>query len=660
MKICIISIFINEYYMFFEGWYKSFTEKFFPNNELYFYVFTNRDLLNVADNVYIYKIDGDYIQWPIPTLYRFKYIKMIDTKILKSFDYIFFSNSNTICNKIINQINLSYDYTFTLHSYFHHLSGLEIINNKHLFGDIDTKDIINYDWVVNDKYQYIGGRFFGAKPDNFIYLTNTIYNSIGNNLKNNVIHQWHDETELNLFFFKNIKMFQYNILDISYHIDENQKLHLPADIQHNLIYLDKTIHLRKTSYNERNPFKQGITNHIGRANTVPRELYHEYITVLDNKKITEIYYINLNRSQDRNNLMINQFDNIKNVKYKRISAIDGKNDTLEKYSHLDSNRYLNKKTVLACLLSHLTAIKQAYENNLKQVIILEDDIDLTIYKEVYQNVNRFLDNINKTDIDIIQLFSINCEVYPKKYNSQLKLNIIERNDTYWGTQAYLITSSGMEKIMELYDNNNDIFKFPDNYRLIADYFIYEYLNTKFINLPLVGVFKPNEFISEINSDILTQENMYNYLNTNTKLIIYTISKYMEFINESTKHQNSQEEQRLEEQRLEEQRLEEQRLEEPRLEEQRLEEQQLEEQQLTNKELTTREQLTTKERQLTTKERQLTTKEQQLTTKELQLTTKEQQLNTKEEEQLNNEKGFLNLLVDEQKELFIEKILNIKY
>ena len=90
----------------------------------------------------------------------------------------------------------------------------------------------------------------------------------------------------------------------------------------------------------------------------------------------------------------------------RISAIDGKNDNLEKYSHLVSNRYSNKKTVFACLLSHLNAIKQAYQNNLQQVIILEDDVDLTIYKETYQKVNYLLDNINKTDIDIIQLFSI--------------------------------------------------------------------------------------------------------------------------------------------------------------------------------------------------------------------------------------------------------------
>ena len=40
-------------------------------------------------------------------------------------------------------------------------------------------------------------------------------------------------------------------------------------------------------------------------------------------------------------------------------------------------------------------------NLLEQVIILEDDVDLTIYKEVYQIINTLLDNINKTDIDVI-------------------------------------------------------------------------------------------------------------------------------------------------------------------------------------------------------------------------------------------------------------------
>ena len=209
----------------------------------------------------------------------------------------------------------------------------------------------------------------------------------------------------------------------------------------------------------------------------------------------------------------------------RISAIDGKNDNLEKYSHLVSNRYSNKKTVLACLLSHLNAIKQAYQNNLQQVIILEDDVDLTIYKETYQKVNYLLDNINKTDIDIIQLFSINCKVYPTNYHSGIKMELIERNNTYWGCQAYLVTYSGMRKIIELYDIENQRFNFPSDIPLIADFFIYQYLNTKFLNVPIVGLQPIKNYTSTLDSDIQTQLNMEEYLLKFQNKIISLVNIY---------------------------------------------------------------------------------------------------------------------------------------
>ena len=37
---------------------------------------------------------------------------------------------------------------------------------------------------------------------------------------------------------------------------------------------------------------------------------------------------------------------------------------------------------LCCLLSHLNAIKIAYENKLKSVIILEDDVELEIFNKI--------------------------------------------------------------------------------------------------------------------------------------------------------------------------------------------------------------------------------------------------------------------------------------
>jgi len=81
-----------------------------------------------------------------------------------------------------------------------------------------------------------------------------------------------------------------------------------------------------------------------------------------------IYYINLNRSTDRNTMLLNTFKEYGITNYKRVEAIDG---TLENFKDKYTSECSNKE--IACSLSHIKAIENAYNDNCNYAIIMEDD-----------------------------------------------------------------------------------------------------------------------------------------------------------------------------------------------------------------------------------------------------------------------------------------------
>lgn len=193
----------------------------------------------------------------------------------------------------------------------------------------------------------------------------------------------------------------------------------------------------------------------------------------------QIYWINLDRSIDRKTFMESQFIQYDIQNAHRISAIDGItfNTKNAKYTHAKNDIYLSNNE-LACTMSHINAIKQAYSDNVEYAIIMEDDCDFSYLQ--YHN-NSILDMINKNNnIDIIQLTTI----LSVERLSSLRKNIlskITKSNKYdnnllkgygWSTCAYLITRKGMEKILSN--------KFPITE---ADSFMYQNLNTYYTIFP---------------------------------------------------------------------------------------------------------------------------------------------------------------------------------
>lgn len=91
--------------------------------------------------------------------------------------------------------------------------------------------------------------------------------------------------------------------------------------------------------------------------------------------IDKIIYINLNKRTDRREQIENELNNFK-LSYERFEAI----------STPDFGAY-------GCGLSHLAVLKIAKERNYKNILILEDDFQFLVSKEIFEeNLKTFFES----------------------------------------------------------------------------------------------------------------------------------------------------------------------------------------------------------------------------------------------------------------------------
>ena len=163
-----------------------------------------------------------------------------------------------------------------------------------------------------------------------------------------------------------------------------------------------------------------------------------------------IYFINLDKSKERNKFMKKQ-QKIYNLNMTRIEAIDGNKLTNEinltndkkifiKYNFYNEN---NSKYEYACTLSHLKAIYNSYINGDEISIICEDDISLSLYPYWDVNIDQIINDAPK-NWNIISLYwSFEKEI---KINSKyMKFNL--PNNHWYGSVLYIINRQGMKNVL---------------------------------------------------------------------------------------------------------------------------------------------------------------------------------------------------------------------
>jgi hypothetical protein len=159
-----------------------------------------------------------------------------------------------------------------------------------------------------------------------------------------------------------------------------------------------------------------------------------------------IYWINLDRAKARRERMTTALAT-RGLAHTRVKAVDG-HDPQQVLSTLHGAT--SQPTEAACLASHLTAIKQAFEAGLQSVIILEDDASFELFDRWpagWATISRALPK----DFGMV-LLCVGQE--PPRLDQLYRRSeaLVQLNDCrYWGTITYLLDRAGMAALMAAFD-----------------------------------------------------------------------------------------------------------------------------------------------------------------------------------------------------------------
>lgn len=195
-SIGILYICTGPYVLFWKDFYKSFEEKFLPDFEKRYFVFTDSEKIYGQDNALVRLVKIEAQPWPLITLFRFSTFLKVESE-LKKCDYLMFSNANMVCNDIITpeeflpRENKNEVLAVTLHPGYW--------GKKPIYFPYERRNKSTAYIPWNCGKVYVIGAMFCGTATAFLRMTKTLKNNIEEDLKNNIIAKWHDESQLNRY-----------------------------------------------------------------------------------------------------------------------------------------------------------------------------------------------------------------------------------------------------------------------------------------------------------------------------------------------------------------------------------------------------------------------------------------------------------------------------
>jgi len=174
-----------------------------------------------------------------------------------------------------------------------------------------------------------------------------------------------------------------------------------------------------------------------------------YNTIFPRKVIKiPVYYINMDKSTDRNEWMKKQMVNVE--RYYRVPAVNGYKIKNKKHDVVDGVEFYNQFDLtlpeIGCTLSHLKAIKIAYENGEEMVIIMEDDIYMDMMNLMDYSLETLIENA-PDDWEIIKLVNHSQVLNKSSTYKEHSFHFYDRNKPAYSSGAYVINRKGMETFL---------------------------------------------------------------------------------------------------------------------------------------------------------------------------------------------------------------------
>jgi GR25 family glycosyltransferase involved in LPS biosynthesis len=194
-----------------------------------------------------------------------------------------------------------------------------------------------------------------------------------------------------------------------------------------------------------------------------------------------VYYINMDKSKDRNEWMIEQLS--KNVeRYYRVSGVNGYEIKNKEHDTVDGVEFYNdfkELTIpeIGCTLSHLKAIQTAYENGENIAIIMEDDVYVDMTNLIDDSVEELVKNAPE-ELEILQLVHLGSNLNKSsKIFKQYTFHPHTRGNYESCTSSYLINRKGMENILKRLGRNPYYLDINTSDSGVSDCIIYDNATT---------------------------------------------------------------------------------------------------------------------------------------------------------------------------------------
>lgn len=234
MKIAISFIATGKYLNYLPKWYEYLEKNFLPGVEKKILVFTDGELNETPENIKVYNIE--HKEWPYITLERFNTLLLAKEEI-ENYDWFVFLDADTL---VVTEITPEefFDNTKSFIGVHHPCHYLQMPPHNKYPGafeiDKNSRACIeeNSDFSV-----YYQGCVWGGKVPKIIDMIKELNKRIEEDLKNDVIAVWHDESHLNKFYLEVSD--DVNILPPSYAF--------PNDFSKHCTFLPKIVHSKDFS-----------------------------------------------------------------------------------------------------------------------------------------------------------------------------------------------------------------------------------------------------------------------------------------------------------------------------------------------------------------------------------------------------------------------------
>ena len=218
------------------------------------------------------------------------------------------------------------------------------------------------------------------------------------------------------------------------------------------------------------------------------------------------YWINMERSLDRRKFMESQFFKYGIENY-RISAETPETIKAHDYTIIRNADSMDCTTPeeIACILSHLKAIQQGYDDGCvgdggcddggedAYFCVLEDDITLLNidFGKILNYINKKKEGVGDVaDVEVLQLYTSSHPVVIQLYNECFLKNgdggnvIVKRTESYPGAVYYLVSRKAARKILDAYVVSKNKYDLSYSSWTAADNIIYAPVSSYVITYPV--------------------------------------------------------------------------------------------------------------------------------------------------------------------------------